>query len=231
MSKKVHWWLEKSWLFKRLTRSCTEFKLRRKFRKWKKQGSLLPMPDYGKQKAGIEYLKKYQNMIFVETGTYKGKMTYAVQPWVNVIHTIELDTRHFRNVTKRFDGIAKIHIYQGQSGQLLPEIIKKIDSPILFWLDAHYSAGSTAKADIETPILQELDAIFEHPLIDQHIILIDDARSFIGQHDYPTEQFLREYILSKRRDFVVTKKDDIFVSSRTHNLLNKEVEFNSAALN
>jgi len=65
-------------------------------------------------------------------------------------------------------------LHCGSSADLLWDIIKSIDEPITFWLDAHY---------VETPILQELVAIKSHH-IKTHTILIDDVRLFGGNGDW-----------------------------------------------
>jgi hypothetical protein len=60
-----------------------------------------------------------------------------------------------------------------------------VHQPCLFWLDAHYSAGITAKGEGNTPIEEELKHIFGHECAENNVILIDDARVFNGSNDYP----------------------------------------------
>ena len=59
--------------------------------------------------------------------------------------------------------------------------------------------GITAKADIDTPIVEELKAVFQHP-IKNHVILIDDARLFVGADDYPTIEGLKEIVKNEAQD-------------------------------
>jgi hypothetical protein len=66
-------------------------------------------------------------------------------------------------------------------------------------LDGHYSAGITARGDLDTPIMAELSAICDHP-IDGHVILIDDARCFTGEDDYPTVDEVRDFVASRKPD-------------------------------
>lgn len=73
---------------------------------------------------------------------------------------------------------------QGDSAQKLPELIREINKPTLFWLDGDYSSGITARGVTQTQVSAELQAILSHS-IKQHIILIDDARCFDGTNDYP----------------------------------------------
>ncbi len=77
----------------------------------------------------------------------------------------------------------------------------------MFWLDGHYSAGFTAKGELETPILAELETILQNNL--NHIILIDDARCFTGNNDYPTKEYLKTYVLGKQKNYKMDVIDDI----------------------
>jgi len=90
----------------------------------------------------------------------------------------------------------------------LPEILSSLKKPCLFWLDAHYSADSTIKGDVETPIAEELKAILHHS-VQNHVILIDDARRFIGKNDYPTIKWLKDYVLKYRPDWSFEIENDI----------------------
>ena len=91
---------------------------------------------------------------------------------------------------------------------ILPEILNEIEDPCLFWFDAHYSLGNTARGEKETPVLEELKHIFKHP-IEKHVILIDDARCFIGQNDYPALKELKELVLNRYPRSIFEVEDDI----------------------
>jgi hypothetical protein len=78
----------------------------------------------------------------------------------------------------------------------------------LFWLDGHYSGGITAKGRTDTPVAEELEHILTHPVMG-HVVLIDDARCFVGQDHYPTLDELKEMILNKRPDWVFDVENDI----------------------
>ena len=195
-----------------LARFHRERQLRRKFRKWEKSGSNPPLPNWGKQRVVVDFIKRFSPDIFIETGTYKGKMVYAVMPHIKEIYSIELDQTHFERAYRRFTGYPDIHILQGESSKVLPEVLKDINKTCLFWLDAHYSGGSTSKGELETPIIQEMQCILNHPLTNEHIVLIDDARCFIGENDYPTLEVLRESIIGARPNWFFEVKADIIRS-------------------
>jgi len=213
MGESLKYFLERRTPFGTLARFQRKRQLEKKVRQWEKDGSQLPMPNLGKQKVVIEYIKKFLSEIFIETGTYKGRMVYAVQPHIKEVCSIEVDEAHYRKARRRFAGYPNIHILWGQSGEVLPQILSNINKPCLFWLDAHWSGGSTAKGAMETPIMQEMECILNHTRAGEHVILIDDARLFTGENDYPTIESLKGFILDICPGWIFEVKDDII---RTH---------------
>jgi len=178
------------------------------FHKWKKDGCPIPPPHIVKQITIKEYKDKYEYEILVETGTYKGAMVEAQKKRFRKIFSVELGVDLFNKAVKRFYNDKNVTIVQGDSGKVLPKILSEINEPALFWLDGHYSAGITSKGEKECPIFEELDAIFSNKKFN-HIILIDDARCFIGQGDYPAIAQLTEYIKSKNEKYQIEVKHDI----------------------
>jgi len=104
MEASLKHFLERTTLFGALARCHRQKKLEKKFQKWKTAGGKGPMPDLGKQQVVLEYIKTYSPKVFVETGTYKGKMVYAVMPYIRPIYSIELDVTHSENARRRFSG-------------------------------------------------------------------------------------------------------------------------------
>ena len=209
MKETFKYFLEHITVLGTLARFQRERQLRKKMRRWEKSGSQLPMSNLGKQRVVQEYINKFSPDIFIETGTYKGKMVYAVIPHVKEIYSIELDETHFQKAKERFAGYTNIHILQGQSGEVLPKFLKDIDKPCLFWLDAHCSGGFSAKGEFETPIIQELRCALNHMKANEHVILIDDARCFTGENDYPALKMLKQFILDVHPGWIFEVKDDI----------------------
>ena len=209
MKNSLKYFLERTTPFGAIARIQREKQLRKKFRQWQEKGAIAPMPNLGKQSVVIDYIKRSSTEVFIETGTYKGKMVYAVQPHIKEIYSIELSQNHYKKARQKFAGYPNIHILHGQSGLILPEILNDIYKPCLFWLDAHYSGGSTAKGHLETPIMQEIECILNHPKAKEHVILIDDARCFTGENDYPTVESLKQLIMNIHPDWFFEVKDDI----------------------
>lgn len=178
------------------------------YKKWISLGKPIPPPHRVKQHVIREYSNSNNIKTFVETGTYLGDMVEAVKNSFEQIYSIELDHFLFQLATKRFKGFAKIHLFQGDGGVVLKELLPSINNPCLFWLDGHYSSGLTARGETETSIEQELSHIFNHPLCHKHVILIDDARLFTGEGDYPSVLSLENK--AKYAGFnLFTVKDDI----------------------
>jgi len=176
---------------------------------WKRSGAELPMPHFGKQQTVAEYAARFAPPVLIETGTYTGHMVYAMLDTFETVYSIELDDRLVRKAKEKFAPYRHVHIIQGESSNVLPGILQNTHQPCLFWLDAHYSGGATAKGALETPIMQELAVVFDHEAIDDHVLLIDDARCFDGTHDYPELSALKEFVLQKQPDWLFEVKDDI----------------------
>ena len=183
-------------------------KQKRYLRTWEKKGRPVPMPDLMKQKVVKEYAREFSVQTMVETGTFFGDMIYATKNVFDRIFSIELDPFLCDRAKKRFSRLHHISIVQGSSAKVLPDILSDITQPCLFWLDAHYSGGITARGETETPIIQELTLIINHPVA-EHVILIDDAREFVGLNDYPTIEDLRNLIYKGHPDWIFEVKNDI----------------------
>jgi len=176
--------------------------------RWVKNGRVGPTPHLIKQAIVKEYAKKFNISILIETGTFMGDMVSAMKQEFDTIISIELSNNLYKRAMKRFSSISHIQIVRGDSAKVLPNILTSITEPALFWLDAHYSAGFTEKGDSETPIKRELDYILKHP-ISNHVILIDDARCFTGQNDYPSLVELKKIVETNRPHFDIQVKEDI----------------------
>jgi hypothetical protein len=177
-------------------------------REWEAKGKPLPPPHVLKQRTLEHYAKAFSLQILIETGTYQGDMVEAMKDAFNKIYSIELKRELYERATKRFDRNDHISIIHGDSGKVLREVLAKINEPCLFWLDGHYSAGITAKGELDTPINEELNHILNHP-VEGHVILIDDARLFVGENHYPRIDELKDIILKRHSDWILEDEHDI----------------------
>ena len=175
---------------------------------WKESGCPIPPPHIVKQITISEYQQKYGYSVLLETGTYLGDMVESQKKLFKKVISIELGIDLYEMAKNRFMNDKNVEIKQGDSGKVLPEIMKDIYEPIIFWLDGHYSSGITALGDKECPIFEELEAIFNYNQYN-HIILIDDARLFIGVNDYPSIEELKEYVFNKNDKYKIEVINDI----------------------
>ncbi len=163
---------------------------------WLRNGCPSPAPHIVKMIVIRAYLRKYNITEFIETGTFLGDtLEYIAREKVDCI-SIELSEELHSKAKERFSRYPNVTLIQGDSTKVLPEILEKLDRPALFWLDGHYSGGNTAKGLKDSPISEELEAIHNHRVLG-HVILIDDARCFNGDDDYPHLDELLDEIRQK----------------------------------
>lgn len=181
-------------------------------RRWARAGRPAPPPPIVKQRLVREYGRRHGIRLLVETGTYRGDMVAAQRRNFDRIWSMELQPSLAAKARGRFAGAGNVTILEGDSAVLLPQILELVDQPCLFWLDAHYSAGVTARGDVDTPIAAELDAVLRHPVVG-HVVLVDDMRDFTGENDYPTAAALIAAITERRPDWAVEVVDDVLRAS------------------
>ncbi len=161
------------------------------------------------------YARRHGLRVFVETGTYLGDMTAAMAPLFDHIHSIELGSELYRAACERLRRYRNVSLYHGDSALVLPDVLARCHGDTLLWLDAHYSAGITARATIDTPIAAELAAIFSRRG-SRDVILIDDARLFTGSNDYPALADLREWIAREAPHLDVAVAEDVIRLTPRH---------------
>ena len=144
----------------------------------------------------------------VETGTFRGDMVDALAPVAARIVSIELDADLYAAARRRFAGRQHIELLHGDSGALLPAVLRSLDRPALFWLDGHYTGINSARTSVDSPIVAEIEAILDHS-VPGHVVLIDDAREFSGTGGYPTIEQLRAMILGRQPSAQFVEADDI----------------------
>ena len=158
---------------------------------------------------------------FVETGTFLGGSTAQAGRVFSHVHTIELDKRLAQQARNRFAHDRNITVYEGDSAQVIYNILPQVHDGAVFWLDAHFSGGGTAKAQNgETPISQELKAIKEF-CPNELVILIDDigycgtragGKEFIGNPDYPFLDDVCNALLEINPDFNIALISNILLA-------------------
>ena len=127
----------------------------------------------------IDYGERYNLRTFVETGTCAGDTVEAMHGHFDPIYSIELSLHYFRHAFERFGAFPEVHLFHADSAVILSHVIGLLQSPALFWLDAHAAGEQTAQTQ---PLLAELKAILESGV--KGIVLVDDMTA--GVLDAPT---------------------------------------------
>jgi hypothetical protein len=152
---------------------------------------------------------------FIETGTYKGVTVLWAANYFPNAYTIEIDetlAADFRACLQSNSNIQSVH---GDSRTVLPDLLKKISGRSFCWLDGHWCCGAGGQEN-ECPIFEELKAL---STADRPMILIDDARCFIGPmpppHNYkhwPRIHEIFNFIQANFKDYTTTILDDVILA-------------------
>jgi len=152
---------------------------------------------------------------FVETGTYKGNSAIWSAAYFDKVFTIEISPELHKYASERPDAKPNIEFVLGSSETELPGLVNKLNGPTLFWLDGHWCMNAGGEDD-ECPLIAELTAISK---LQDSIILIDDARCFLGPlpkphraEDWPRIDEIFSLIKEKFPNHTTTIIDDVIVS-------------------
>lgn len=135
-------------------------------------------------------IDKYEIPVFCESGTANGDSARWASKNFFHVYTIEI----IEGRQDRKDEKDNIKWFVGDSAELFPNIIKEIKEwrfngnekqpYVLFYLDAHYSDDVPNETGYpECPLLKEIECISKYGY--ESIIIIDDARLFLGQPPHP----------------------------------------------
>ncbi len=121
--------------------------------------------------------------VFVETGTFRGATTRWAAGRFADVHTIEREPALHAANQPALSGLPGVRAHLGDSRAVLPGIVASLgEKRAVYWLDGHWSGAGTAGEDDPCPLLDELACLAARP---QDIVLIDDARLFLGAPPLP----------------------------------------------
>jgi predicted O-methyltransferase YrrM len=152
----------------------------------------------------------------VETGTYVGDTARKLAGVFPAVITIERSDLFFQRASEALRDIPQITCVHGHSATKLRDVADA--TPSLYYLDAHWSRGSTSGEDDECPVLQEIEALRDgHP---DDCVVIDDARLFAAapppphkSGHWPTLLELFDSLRSIRPAHLVTVIDDQVIAA------------------
>jgi hypothetical protein len=152
----------------------------------------------------------------VETGTYQGGGARVLAGIFPRVITIELSEELYRDASVELAALPNIQLLHGDSRELLKDVLTPAE-PTFYWLDGHWSGGSTAGAQAECPLLVELDAIrCGHP---NDAIVVDDARFITASpppphnpDDWPTLVDVIDALRTPTSQRHITLLDDLVIA-------------------
>jgi hypothetical protein len=174
---------------------------------WKLRITPVRSPHLLKERAVREYGAKYGLRILIESGTYYGEMVAAMKRHFEKVYSIEYDPILAREATRKFERDSRIRIIEGDSARVLPELLKSIAQPALFWLDAGYWGWENLQRDPQRLSI-EVESILTHP-VKGHVILMDDARCLNGENGALTLAEFESRLLDRFPARAVEVKHDI----------------------
>jgi hypothetical protein len=124
---------------------------------------------------------------FVETGTGGGdSLLIACQQPFKTLWSCDIEPLLIERLRPTLQD-ERVHLFLGQSVQMLDLLPLLPTDPILFWLDAHFPGadyglrpyGAETDEAIRLPLQQELALIKRHRPANPDVIIIDDARLWL----------------------------------------------------
>jgi len=133
-------------------------------------------------------LNYYEIENFVETGTGAAEVVRdisEINDKLNV-HTIEIIPEIYDKNAISYSYLNNVTWHLGKSSDILPEIVSKINTPTLFWLDAHFpgadfglaSYGDEPDLEKRLPLKSELEKIVSNKDVTNDVFVIDDLRIY-----------------------------------------------------
>lgn len=128
---------------------------------------------------------------WIETGTFEGDTAAFLARLGPTVVTLEPMPELAAAAAERFRGDDSIVVLAEPSEVGISRAIEMVGGGDLnFWLDGHFSGGTTFRGSLDTPIQDELAAIGEFVARGRRVaVMIDDVRLFVTQHrELPAEQ-------------------------------------------
>lgn len=132
----------------------------------------------------VSLRNRFRISTFVETGTGYGNTSIVAAKLFEEVYTIEIDPAIFGHQKKELLKSRNVRRYCGDSSKLIKEVLKLLNSPAIFYLDAHFNGMGKKIAKVECPLLFELQVILSKAK-KRSCILIDNAGMFLHPPHYP----------------------------------------------
>ncbi len=144
----------------------------------------------GKADVLTDYAARYPRRVLIETGLWEGWGTGMridrTALGIELYAVIDFDPVNCEKAEALETGAA---VWCGDSGEMMPFVLRYLDVPAIFWLDAHLNEEYDGRQERMCPLLDELAAIRAWPHAAESVVLIDDIRLF-GEPGWPTREEL-----------------------------------------
>lgn len=184
-------------------------------RGWMEGGFGSPVPAVVKRAV----LRRHHipGAVWIETGTFQGDTTAVLARFALRVVSLEPAPELYKKAEARFRGSPSVQIINAPSEVAFPRLLNNLTGPVCFWLDGHYSGGTTFQGETDTPIGDEMDAIEAAlPHLGQIAVLIDDIRLFDPENPvhagYPSLDAVVDW--ARRCGLNWKIEHDIFIATR-----------------
>jgi hypothetical protein len=172
-------------------------------KRWLDEGKGIPAPPQYKIEEIKRYAKDFDIKVFVETGTFRCTTLRNVEQFFQKVYSIELKQKFYEDACREFSNKSHITLIKGDSCEELPKLIPAINQKALFWLDAHWSMGDTARGNKDSALENELPAILTMPEEMGNVILIDDTYSLKDSEGYLSVEKIKDMITNKYPNYKI----------------------------
>lgn len=176
-------------------------------------------------------LNKSNIKTFCETGTLLGDaIAHTCNFPFEKIISIEIMPEYVKNARKRFEKDPRVDIVEGDSSIILPDILTKINTNCLFWLDAHFPGADLKhrkydeekNTDTRAPLKKELTHIKQRVGLFNDVIIIDDLWIYEeGPFEWGTfNAHMKRYHNGERREDICGEDSSFIYNlySETHTI-------------
>jgi hypothetical protein len=177
---------------------------------WRQEGWVTPPPYFIRRAMLLAEANAMGAKILVETGTFLGDTAWSFRNTFRQVYTIEVEPRLAELARDRFKNVPSVAALEGDSSAVLTQVCPKIDGSCVFFLDGHYSGGSTGMGEKECPVIEELEAIF-HLMQHPYRIVIDDARLFGTDPAYPSIEALKNFLAKRNPSMQLRIENDAII--------------------
>ena len=136
--------------------------------------------------------------------------------FVDRLISIEANFNYYTKSKRKLQRFRNVEVIYGDSRTLIRQLLPSGDTKCIFWLDAHFSGGSTAGSQDNCPLMDELlqTLPLRHP--SNSIIFIDDSRGLNGASGWPILSEVVDYLNQHHYSSMII--DDVMIASSTKNL-------------